>query len=74
MSAKRWVIMFLSAVFIVVAAIVLLNVLVDPFSVFGDVVYDWYSYGMTNNPKAAKFAYIDNLRGQYDAFVIGPSG
>jgi len=74
MSAKRWFIMLLCIVVLIAVSVVLLNVLVDPFSVFGDRLYDWNSYGMTNNPKVAKYAYIDDLRGQYDAFVIGPSG
>jgi len=74
MTAKRWFIMLFCAVIILTAFVVALNILVDPFSVFGDHLYDWYSYGMTNNPKAAKYTYIDNMRGEYDAFVIGPSG
>jgi hypothetical protein len=66
--------MLLCVVVLVISPVILLNLLVDPFSVFGDHLYDWCSYGMTNNPKAAKFAYIDSRRGQYDAFIIGPSG
>ena len=74
MSAKRWFIMLICAAFIAVAVVPAVNILVDPFSVFGDILFDWHSYGMTNNPKTAKFAYLDARRGQYDAFVIGPSG
>ena len=73
MSAKRWFIMLLCVVIIVLMPIPALNIIVDPFSVFGDSVYDWHSYGMTNNPKTGKFAYIDSLRGQFDAFAVGPS-
>ena len=74
MTAKRWFVMLGCIMFAIVAYITVLNMLVDPFSVFGDKRYSWYSYGMTNNPKAAKFDYIDNRLSEYDAFIIGPSG
>ena len=74
MSAKRWFIMLGCAAALVVGCIVALNIAIDPFSVFGDRLYSWHSYGMTNNPKAAKYSYIDERRGEYDAFIIGPSG
>ena len=74
MSAKRWFIMLLCATFIVAAPIPVLNILIDPFSVFGDPLFGWHSYGMTNNPKTGKFAYLDSRIGMYDAFIIGPSG
>ena len=74
MTAKRWIIIFVLIMFVAFGAIAALNVIVDPFSVFGDKLYSWYSYGMTNNPKTAKFAYVDNRIGQFDAFVVGPSG
>ena len=74
MSAKRWFIMLICAALIVTASIALINICIDPFGVFGDDFMKWYSYDMTNNPKVAKFSYIDSRRGEYDAFVIGPSG
>jgi len=51
-----------------------LNIVVDPFAVFGGGRFEWDSYGMTLNPKTAKFAYVDARVGAFDAFVVGPSG
>ena len=33
-----------------------INILADPFGVFGDPIFHWYSYNETNNPRAAKVA------------------
>jgi peptidoglycan/xylan/chitin deacetylase (PgdA/CDA1 family) len=74
LSAKRWFIMLLCAVLVIAASIAMLNVAIDPFSVFGDALMNWHSYGMTNNPKAAKFSYVDSRVGEFDAFILGPSG
>ena len=74
MSPKRWFIMLGCAIILVFAIIVGPNTLIDPFSVFGDRIFKWNSYGMTLNPKAAKFDYVDRRRGEFDAFIIGPSG
>ena len=74
MTAKRWFIIFLVIMLVAFGTVAALNLIVDPFSVFGDRLYSWYSYGMTNNPKTAKFAYVDNRPGQFDAFIVGPSG
>ncbi|MCL2699445.1 MAG: polysaccharide deacetylase family protein [Defluviitaleaceae bacterium] len=74
MTPKRWFIMLLCAVSVIAAAIAALNIVIDPFSVFGDRLMNWHSYGMTNNPKTAKLAYIDGRAGEFDAFIVGPSG
>ncbi|MCL2153117.1 MAG: polysaccharide deacetylase family protein, partial [Oscillospiraceae bacterium] len=74
MAARRWFVMFICAVLLIVLAVVLPNVIVDPFGAFGDRFIKWNSYDMTNNPKVAKFSYIDQRIGDYDAFIIGPSG
>ena len=74
MTAKRWLIMFMCIAMLIAAAVAALNVCADPFGVFGDRLFNWYSADMTNNPKAAKYAYIDARRGQFDAFIVGPSG
>jgi len=74
MTAKRWFIMLIIVVLLIATLIGALNIIVDPFAVFGGGRFDWYSYGMTNNPKTAKFAYIDARVGEFDAFVVGPSG
>jgi peptidoglycan/xylan/chitin deacetylase (PgdA/CDA1 family) len=67
-------VLLLAAILTVAAAICALNIVIDPFGVFGDIVYDWYSFDMTNNPKAAKFEYIRRNHDMYDAYILGPSG
>jgi len=74
MTAKRWFVILILAILLAAGLLAGVNMIVDPFSVFGDRVYSWYSYGMTKNPKAAKFDYTNNRRGEFDAFIIGPSG
>ncbi len=49
------------------------NVAVDPFGVFGDKIFDWYAYDMTQNPRIAKIAYLDEHHGEYDSYIIGSS-
>ena len=74
MSAKRWFIMLIAVTLVIAAVIVALNITVDPFGVFGGGSVEWDSYSMTLNPKTAKFVYVDSRIGEFDAFVIGPSG
>ncbi|MDR2606079.1 MAG: polysaccharide deacetylase family protein [Oscillospiraceae bacterium] len=74
MPAKRWFAMVLVCAALIAVGIGALNFAVDPFGVFGDRVFDWYSYDMTNNPKAAKFEYLERRHAEYDAYVLGPSG
>lgn len=49
------------------------NVAVDPFGVFGDLLFDWYAYDMTQNPRIAKIAYLDKNHDKYDSYIIGSS-
>lgn len=73
MTAKKWCISF----FCVVLAILLLlggfNIAVDPFGVFGDSILNWYSYDMTNNPRASKIAYLEEHQTEYDSYIVGAS-
>ena len=73
MSAKRWCWMFVFSLLLTVIAYALFNIVVDPFGVFGDVFFDWYSYDMTNNPRVAKTTYLDKNHEKYDSYVIGCS-
>lgn len=76
MSSKKWIIMFFSVLLFFITVIIISNLLIDPFGVFGDVLFDWYSYDMTQNPKVAKIAYLqknDNYK-KYDSYIIGSSG
>ncbi|HEX9063067.1 MAG TPA: polysaccharide deacetylase family protein [Clostridia bacterium] len=73
MSFKKWIITFFS--FILLTGIILstFNVTVDPFGVFGDPVFNWYSYDFTNNPRASKIAYIDKHHDEFDSYIVGCS-
>ncbi len=75
MSSKKWCITFLVTLAIIIASYALFNMLIDPFGVFGDKIFNWYSYDITNNPRAAKIAYLekdDNFK-KYDSYLIGCS-
>ena len=73
MTSKKWCIMFFASVILVVIMYAMFNILVDPFGVFGDKIFDWYSYNMTNNPRVAKTAYLDKHYNEYDSYIIGCS-
>lgn len=73
MSAKKWCWMFVFSLLLTVTTYALFNIVVDPFGVFGDVFFDWYSYDMTNNPRVAKTTYLDKNHEKYDSYVIGCS-
>lgn len=73
MTSKKWCIMFLTSVITVCMLLILLNFFVDPFGVFGDRIYDWYSYSFTNNPRVGKISYLDKHYKEYDSYIIGCS-
>lgn len=75
MTSKKWCIMFIISVILIAGVYALFNILVDPFGVYGDPIFDWYSYNMTNNPRVAKIGYLDknyNYK-KYDSYIIGCS-
>ena len=73
MKLNRWLLLFLAVCVICAGCFALFNVLVDPFGVFGDPLLDWYSYNMTENPRVAKAAYLEEHHGEYDSYIIGSS-
>lgn len=73
MSAKKWLLAFILSVAGLFALLAGFNWLVDPFGLFGDPVFDWYSYNMTQNPRAAKIAWLDDHFDDYDSYLIGCS-
>lgn len=75
MSSKKWCITFALSVILIAFGYALFNILIDPFGVFGDLIFDWYSYNMTNNPRAAKIGYLDKNENykKYDSYMIGCS-
>ena len=73
MSSKKWFFMFILCAFMTFGGIMAFNVITDPFGVFGDHFFNWYSYDMTQNPRVAKVAYIDKEHKNYDSYIIGCS-
>ena len=73
MSSRRWFLSFLSMLVIVAVIVAAFNAAVDPFGVFGDHFFDWYSFNFTNNPRVAKIAYLDKYHDEYDSYIIGSS-
>lgn len=72
-SARRWCLAFFATLLLLLAALCVFNFLIDPFGVFGDPIFDWYSYNETNNPRAAKIAYLEKHHEEYDSYIIGAS-
>ena len=70
MTSKKWLISFLLTVIGIALLIAGFNVLTDPFGVFGDPMLDWWSYNMTNNPRTAKLAYLEDHWEDYDSYLI----
>ena len=50
-----------------------INLLVDPFGVFGDPLFHWYGYNETNNPRVAKVAWLEEHKEEFDSYIIGSS-
>lgn len=73
MKAKQWLIRFTATALVLVMLLAVFNLITDPIGVFGDTLFDWYSYNMTNNPRAAKIAYLDKHYEEYDSYIIGCS-
>lgn len=73
MSSKKWLVMLLLTILLVMGCCAVFNILVDPFGVFGDPILDWYSYNETNNPRVAKLAWLDEHYQEFDSYVIGSS-
>lgn len=73
MNGKKWFCMFLAALLLVFLVWAGLNVFVDPFNAFGDMVFGWDSYTQTLNPRNAKAVYISEHFDDYDSYIIGSS-
>lgn len=73
MKYLKWLAWFLGGCAAAALAFALFNAAVDPFGVFGDRLMDWYAYDMTENPRVAKIAYLEDHHGEYDSYVIGSS-
>ena len=73
MSSQKKAFMFAAAILLTLGVWAGVNILTDPFGVFGDPILDWYSYNETNNPGVAKLAYLEEENQQYDSYIIGSS-
>lgn len=73
MSSKKWLLAFTICIFLTAAVVATLNWVTDPFGVFGDKNLNWYSFNFTNNPRAAKIAYLDQHADEFDSYLIGCS-
>lgn len=73
MSSKKWVLVFLVTVFVLAALLAGLNLAADPFGAFGDKLLHWFSYDETNNPRVAKFTYLEQHHDEYDSYILGCS-
>lgn len=73
MTAKKWCISFLCILLAVLLLLGGFNVAVDPFGVFGDGIMNWFSYDMTNNPRAAKITYLEEHHTEYNSYIVGAS-
>lgn len=70
-KGKIWV--RIAAMALVLAIYPVVNMLIDPFGVFGDPVFNWYRYDETNNPRAAKIAWLEKHHQEFDSYIIGSS-
>ncbi len=73
MSSKKWVLVFLATVLVLAVLLAALNLAADPFGAFGDELLSWFSYDETNNPRVAKFTYLEQRHDDYDSYILGCS-
>lgn len=73
MRIKTWLCVFLAALVGSAALLAGFNVLTDPFGLFGDPLFQWYAYDMTQNPRVAKIGWLDQHHEDYNSYVIGSS-
>ena len=73
MNSKKWLILFFVTALVIALGICAFNIITDPFGVFGDPVLEWWSYDITNNPRTAKFSYLDKYHDRFDSYIVGCS-
>ncbi len=73
MSLKKQLSIFAAACLVFALLYAAFNALIDPFGVFGDIIFDYYEYNMTQNPRVAKIAYIEKNSEKYDSYIFGCS-
>jgi peptidoglycan/xylan/chitin deacetylase (PgdA/CDA1 family) len=70
---KKCIILSFCPIFLIVSAFAGFNILVDPFGVFGDKIFNWPSYNITNTPQISKISYLENHYQEYDSYILGSS-
>ena len=60
MTSKKWCIMFLTVLMCVFGVIALLNFIVDPFGVFGDRFFNWFSFDFTKKTRWRQYGFSEN--------------
>ena len=73
MQLKKWLTIFFCSLALFSLIIAGFNIAVDPFGVFGDRIMNYWAYDMTQNPRIAKIAYLDENYENYDSYIIGSS-
>lgn len=73
MNGRKWTILFLSALTLTFALWGGINLLTDPFGVFGNNALPWDSYSMTLNPRVGKAEYLSRHFDEYDSYIVGSS-
>lgn len=74
MNSRRWLITFVITVSLLLITVAGFNMFTDPFGVFGDRHYNWYSNSMTQNPRIGKIEYLNKNYEKYDSYILGASG
>ncbi len=73
MNGPKWLILFLSALVLTFLVWGGINILTDPFGVFGDTVLNWDAYTQTLNPRIGKTEYLQERFDEFDSYIIGSS-
>lgn len=70
---KKWLITFFIVLIFCIMALCMINYIVDPFGVFGDKFFKWYTYDIINNQRIGKIEYLDKFHERYNSYIIGGS-
>ncbi len=74
LSSRGWLLMLAITVAVVILLVYpIFNIVTDPFGVFGDPIFKWWSYDQTMNPRTAKISYLAENHEKYDSYIIGCS-
>ena len=72
-NQKKWLLTFVSALILCIMVLCSINYIIDPFGVFGDKLFKWYTYDIINNQRIGKIDYLDKFHDKYNSYIIGGS-